>query len=77
MPMPGNLLMCRNELDGLTATRMIRAMEKPALRQVPMITVTACAMIGDREKCLEAGMNDYFTKPFALGELLAVVRKWL
>ncbi|WP_158291397.1 response regulator [Desulfosporosinus sp. Sb-LF] len=65
------------ELDGLTAVRMIREIEKPSSRNVPVIAVTAYALKGDREICLEAGMDDYLTKPFDIGDLLAITRQWL
>ena len=61
------------ELDGLEATRMIRAEETH--RDLPIIAMTAHAMQGDREKCLDAGMNDYVAKPIDQKELFAVLRR--
>ena len=61
--------------DGLTATRSIRDGEGPC-KDVPIVAVTAHAMAEDRDKCIDAGMNDHLTKPVnarALAELLARV----
>src|SRR5258708_5555218 len=56
------------EMDGYTTTRHIRQMPEP-WRNIPIIALTADAMKGDREKCLEAGMNHYISKPFNLEEI--------
>ena len=56
------------EMDGMEATRTIRLHEK-AGRHVPIIAVTAHAMTGYREVCLEAGMDDHMAKPFSLKSL--------
>jgi CheY-like chemotaxis protein len=50
-------------LDGYDATREIRSHPDPAVRNVLVIAMTASAIQGDREKCLEAGMNNYLAKP--------------
>jgi PAS domain S-box-containing protein len=64
------------EMDGFEATRQIRAAEERSGRHVPIVAMTANAMNGDREACLEAGMNDYLAKPIRAEELSAVLRKW-
>lgn len=63
------------ELDGFEATRLIRASETAAAR-VPIVAMTADALRGDREKCLEAGMDDYVSKPIQAGDLAAMVERW-
>jgi CheY-like chemotaxis protein len=60
------------EIDGLEATKMIR--RDPQLSQTPVFALTALAMKGDRERCLTAGMDDYFTKPVRLAELAERIR---
>ena len=63
------------EMDGYTTTRHIRAMPEPYCN-IPIIALTADAMKGDREKCLDAGMNQYISKPFKLEEIDAVLRNY-
>ncbi|MCG6863097.1 MAG: response regulator [Chromatiaceae bacterium] len=63
------------EMDGLEATRLIRA--EPALRRIPIIALTALAMPGDRERCLEVGMDDYLSKPLGLKELHRTLTNWV
>jgi hypothetical protein len=62
-------------MDGFEATRRIRAMDR--FRKLPIISVTAKAMKGDREKCLEAGASDYITKPVDMDQLKSLLRVWL
>jgi len=63
------------KMDGFEATRAIRALES-GVRSVPVIALTANAMKGDRDRCLEAGMNDYLTKPITAPLLGEALRRW-
>jgi CheY-like chemotaxis protein len=63
------------EMDGLEATRKIR--ENPIHHSIPIVSLTAKAMKGDREKCLEAGASDYITKPVDEDTLLSAIYEWL
>ena len=63
------------EIDGLEATRQIRL--DPNLIEIPIIALTALAMTGDREKCLEAGATDYLTKPVRLKQLATTIQQFL
>jgi CheY-like chemotaxis protein len=63
------------DLDGIETIRIIRS--EPRLREVPIVAVTAKAMKGDREKCIEAGAWDYLAKPVDMEQLLSVLRNWL
>jgi len=63
------------EMDGYTTTRAIRKMPEP-YRNIPIVALTADAMKGDREKCLDAGMNNYISKPFRLEEIDEVLRHY-
>jgi PAS domain S-box-containing protein len=64
------------EMDGYTATRLIRKMQTPQSK-IPIIALTADAMKGDRERCLDAGMNNYISKPFKLEEIEAVLKDYV
>jgi two-component system, sensor histidine kinase and response regulator len=61
------------EMDGSEATRRIRAEEARTGKHVPIVAMTAHAMKGDRERCLDAGMDDYVTKPIQKAELMRVL----
>jgi len=61
------------EMDGLEATAAIRAREKRTGRHLPIIAMTAHAMPGDRQRCLEAGMDEYLAKPIRARQLLAMI----
>jgi len=63
------------KMDGLSATRIIKSDEN--LKQIPIVALTALAMADDREKALEAGCDDYVTKPFRLQNLLKAIDQLL
>jgi two-component system, sensor histidine kinase and response regulator len=63
------------EMDGSEATRRMREIERQWGTRIPIIAMTAHAMVGDRESCLEAGMDDYIQKPFDPPELFAKISK--
>lgn len=63
------------KMDGWTAATQIKA--NPALKHVPIIALTAHAMVGDREKALQAGCDDYISKPIDLRELSSKLQHWL
>jgi len=63
------------EMDGLTAMREIRKL--PGMERLPIIALTAKAMSSDRQRCLDAGANDYISKPIEVDKLLSLCRVWL
>jgi CheY-like chemotaxis protein len=63
------------EMDGYQTIQAVRA--DPAYRRLPIIALTAKAMVGDREKCLDAGASDYLAKPVDTEQLLSALRMWL
>ncbi len=64
-------------LDGLEATERIRASSNPAARSVVIIAMTANALASEREACIEAGMNDYLSKPMSQNDLSNMLNKWV
>jgi CheY-like chemotaxis protein len=63
------------EMDGYETTRAIRKL--PGFEHLPIVALTAKAMKGDREKCLQAGASDYVAKPVDLAFLFSVMRTWM
>jgi CheY-like chemotaxis protein len=63
------------EMDGYQTMQVIRS--QPTFRRLPIVALTAKAMKGDREKCLEAGASDYLAKPVNTEQLLSALRMWL
>lgn len=64
------------DVDGLAATRLVRSLPPP-LGNLPIIAITASAMVGDRERCLAAGCDEYLAKPFAVRALVDILRAYL
>jgi len=65
------------EMDGYQATAELRRREAAGARQVPIVAFTANAMDGDRARCLQAGMDDYLSKPVRLEDLRAMLERWI
>lgn len=63
-------------MDGFEATHKIREEEGRHHRHTPIVALTADAMIGDREKCLKEGMDDYLNKPFTPEQIVQLLQKW-
>ena len=64
-------------MDGYDATRAIRGMQSQEAKRVPVIAMTASAVAGERERCLDAGMDDFLTKPIDIALLEATLRHWV
>ncbi|MCV6637810.1 PAS domain S-box protein [Candidatus Albibeggiatoa sp. nov. NOAA] len=65
------------EMDGFTATQHVRTQEQQTQHHLPIIALTANAMAEDKQRCLNAGMDDYLSKPVKIKELYQVLAKWL
>lgn len=66
------------EMDGLEASRLIREREQVGnKKRCPILAMTANAMKGDKDRCLEAGMDDFLAKPFKSKDLLGLIQNWV
>jgi CheY-like chemotaxis protein len=65
------------EMDGFEATRVIREMKNSKFNLITIVALTANAIPGDEKLCLEAGMNDYLSKPFKKERLGQILERWL
>lgn len=65
------------DIDGLTATKLIREGELKSGKHIPIIAMTASALKGDRERFIAAGMDDYISKPIDIAPLQSMIEKWL
>ena len=63
------------ELNGIQATEIIRAQEKDF--EIPIIALTAGSLPGEKEKCIQAGMTDFLTKPLLKQTMTDMIKKWL
>ena len=65
------------EMDGYHATRAIRELEAGTASRIPIVAMTAGAMDSDRAAARDAGMDDFLTKPFSLGDLQRLLERWV
>jgi CheY-like chemotaxis protein len=63
-------------MNGFEATTAVRKHEEGTHARIPIIAMTANAMTGDRERCIESGMDDYLSKPFVARDLVELVERW-
>jgi signal transduction histidine kinase/ActR/RegA family two-component response regulator len=64
------------EMDGIQTTRKLRGLKLSWVKEVPIVALTANALKGDKERFIDAGLNDYLSKPFTEGAFLETIRKW-
>lgn len=64
-------------MDGITVARKIREIEKSTSQHTPILAITANAMIGDKEKCLSSGMDEYLSKPFQPSRLISIIESFV
>ena len=65
------------ERDGYELTQVLRGIQEESGKRVPIVAITSNALAGEEEKCLNAGMDDYITKPVELRMLKGKLKKWL
>jgi CheY-like chemotaxis protein len=65
------------DMDGLECTGRIREAQRAMGRTIPIVAVTARAMLGDKQKCLNAGMDDYLSKPYTAAQFENMLRHWV
>lgn len=65
------------DYDGIQCTRLVRQAESGSGNRIPIVGMTAYAMEGDRETCIDAGMDDYLSKPFTIEQLQEKLNKWI
>lgn len=65
------------EMDGYEATRKIRELEKTLDRRIPIVAVTASALVDDKQKCFAAGVDHYISKPFQMSDIQEAIDKFL
>lgn len=65
------------EMDGFEASEKIRSSDRPEIKNIPIIAMTANVMAGDKERCLNVGMNDYISKPVSAKDLAKTIEKWI
>ncbi len=63
-------------MSGFEAAAKIRETESQTSRRIPIIALTANAMDGDKERCIQAGMDDYISKPYKIADLIDIILKW-
>lgn len=63
-------------MDGYECTRRLREIQREMDQATPILAVTASAMTGDKEKCLQSGFDDYLSKPYTTGQFLDLIARW-